>query len=101
MATVSTFLRAIRAGAVHFRHGDVSLANYEGLGPSFDLPTKVIIDVLRKEGMYNDNGDMVIEVRCGSLPRTLAPPDDACLQSVSLVMDVVVENEERMAGLEK
>lgn len=62
MATVSTFLRAIRAGAVHIKHSDVLLANYGRLGPSFDLCTKVIIDVLRDEGMYNENGEMVVEV---------------------------------------
>lgn len=62
MATVSTFLRAIRAGAVHVKHSDVLLANYGRVGPSFDLCTKVIIDVLREEGMYNDNGEMVANV---------------------------------------
>lgn len=62
MATVSTFLRAIRAGAVHVKHSDVLLANYGRLGPSFDLCTKVIIDVLREEGMYNEHGDTVVEV---------------------------------------
>lgn len=62
MATISTFLRAIRAGVVHVKHSDVLLANYGRLGPSFDLCTKVIIDVLREEGMYNDNGDVVVEV---------------------------------------
>jgi cohesin complex subunit SA-1/2 len=80
MATVSTsFLRAIRAGTVHFKHSDVLLANYGRLGPSFDLCTKVIIDVLRKEGMYSDNSDVGVEVRYDSLQRTLAPPDDARL----------------------
>jgi hypothetical protein len=39
-------LRASRAGAVYFKHSDILLAN---LGPSFDLCTKVIIDVLRTE----------------------------------------------------
>jgi cohesin complex subunit SA-1/2 len=101
MATVSTFLRAIHAGAVHFKHSDVLLANYGRLGPSFDLCTKVTIDVPRKEGMYNHDGDMVVEVKYDSLQRTLAPPDDARLQSVSLVMDVAVKDEERMAGLAK
>jgi hypothetical protein len=95
------FLRAIHAGAVHFKHSDVLLANYGRLGPSFDLCTKVTIDVPRKEGMYNHDGDMVVEVKYDSLQRTLAPPDDARLQSVSLVMDVAVKDEERMAGLAK
>lgn len=83
MATISTFLRAIRAGAVHVKHSDVLLANYGRLGPSFDLCTKVIIDVLREEGMYNDNGDLVVEVvkkallevrLCRPTPPTLSRP---------------------------
>ncbi|KAF8558607.1 hypothetical protein OG21DRAFT_1504012 [Imleria badia] len=90
MATVSTFLRAIRAGAVHVKHSDVLLANYGRLGPSFDLCTKVIIDVLREEGMYNEHGDMVVEVL-----------KKALLESFSLVMDAVVKDEERMVGLAK
>ena len=60
-------LHAIRAGAVDFKHNDVLLANHGRLGPSFDLCTKVIIDVLREEGMYNDDGEMVVEVRYDSL----------------------------------
>jgi cohesin complex subunit SA-1/2 len=62
MATVSTFLRAIRAGAVHIKHSDILLANYGRLGPSFDLCTKVIINMLREEGMYNDNGELVVDI---------------------------------------
>ncbi|KAG6380328.1 hypothetical protein JVT61DRAFT_8438 [Boletus reticuloceps] len=87
---VSTFLRAIRAGVVHVKHSDVLLANHGRLGPSFDLYTKVIIDVLREEGMYNDNGDLVVEV-----------VKKALLESFSLVMDSVVKDEERMVGLAK
>ncbi|KAF8452670.1 hypothetical protein L210DRAFT_3639153 [Boletus edulis BED1] len=90
MATVSTFLRAIRAGVVHVKHSDVLLANHGRLGPSFDLYAKVIIDVLREEGMYNDNGDLVVEV-----------VKKALLESFSLVMDSVVKDEERMVGLAK
>lgn len=62
MGMISTFLRAIRAGAVHVRHGAVLLAHYGRLGPAFDLCTKVIIDSLREEGMYRENGDIVVEV---------------------------------------
>ncbi|KIJ16482.1 hypothetical protein PAXINDRAFT_113645 [Paxillus involutus ATCC 200175] len=90
MATVSTFLRAIRAGAVHVKHSDVLLANHGRLGPAFDLCTKVIIDVLREEGMYNDNGEIVVEVI-----------KKALLESFSLVMDSVVKDEERTVNLAK
>ncbi|KAK0199245.1 hypothetical protein DFS33DRAFT_1376528 [Desarmillaria ectypa] len=34
---MSTFLRAIRADAIHVRHGAILLAHYGRLGPSFDL----------------------------------------------------------------
>jgi cohesin complex subunit SA-1/2 len=56
---ISTFLRAIRAGAIHPRHGAVLLAHYGRLSPTFDSCCKVVVDVLREEGMYNDNGEMV------------------------------------------
>lgn len=62
MATISTFLRAIRAGAVHIKHSAILLAHYGRLGPAFDLCTKVVIDVLREEGMYNENGQTVVDV---------------------------------------
>ncbi|KAF9224974.1 hypothetical protein BS17DRAFT_779369 [Gyrodon lividus] len=90
MAMISTFLRAIRAGAVHVKHSDVLLANHGRLGPAFDLCTKVIIDVLREEGMCNDNGDTVVEVI-----------KKALLESFSLVMDSIVKDEERTVGLAK
>ncbi|KAF9232626.1 hypothetical protein BU15DRAFT_90603 [Melanogaster broomeanus] len=83
MATVSTFLRAIRAGAVHVKHSDVLLAHHGRLGPAFDLCTKVIIDVLREEGMHNDNGER------------------ALLESFSLAMDSVGKDEERTVNLAK
>ena len=62
MGVMATFLRAIRAGAIHFRHSATLLAHYGRLGPSFDLCAKVIVDILREEGMYKDNGEMVVVV---------------------------------------
>lgn len=62
MAVVTTFLRAIRAGAIHFRHCATLLAHYGRLGPSFDLCSKLIVDILREEGMYKGNGDIVVGV---------------------------------------
>jgi cohesin complex subunit SA-1/2 len=107
MATVSTFLRAIRAGAVHVKHSDVLLANHGRLGPAFDLCTKVIIDVLREEGMYNDNGEIVVEVIkkallevCGRLHGDTTS-SNGLPQSFSLVMDSVVKDEERTVNLAK
>ena len=59
---VSTYIRAIRAGAIHPRHGAVLLAHYGRLGSAFDACTKVIVDVLREEGMMYGNGDIVVTV---------------------------------------
>ena len=53
---MATFLRALRAGIVHTRHGAILLAHYGRLGPAFDLTAKLMVDVLREEGMYKDNG---------------------------------------------
>lgn len=64
---VSTFLRAIRAGALHIRHSAVLLAYYGQLGPSFDICSKVIVDVLREEGMINNRGEAVVDVLTNAL----------------------------------
>jgi cohesin complex subunit SA-1/2 len=56
---ISTFLRAIRAGAIQIQHGAVLLAHYGRLGPTFDACSKVIVDVLREEGMMNNRGEVV------------------------------------------
>jgi cohesin complex subunit SA-1/2 len=59
---ISTFLRAIRAGAIHPSHGAVLLAHYGRLGVTFDVCCKVVVDVLREEGMYRNNGEVVVTV---------------------------------------
>lgn len=56
---MSTFLRAIRAGAIHVRHGAILLAHHGRLGASFDMCAKVVIEVLREEGVMNDQADLV------------------------------------------
>lgn len=62
MGVISTFLRAIRAGAINVRHGAVLLAHYGRLGWTFDECSKVMVDVLREEGMYNQNPDTLVAV---------------------------------------
>ena len=59
---MSTFLRAIRAGAIHIRHGSVLLAHYGRLGLAFDACSKVLVDVLREEGMMNEHGDIIVGI---------------------------------------
>ena len=79
---MSTFLRAIRAGAIHVRHGAILLAHYGRLGPAFDVCSKVVVEVLREEGMIHNKGDVVVMVltqaiqevrRAFSVPAVLLP----------------------------
>lgn len=67
MGVMSTFLRAIRAGAIHVRHGAILLAHYGRFGSTFDECSKIMIDVLREEGMYNGNPDVVVSVATQAL----------------------------------
>ncbi|EGO01292.1 hypothetical protein SERLA73DRAFT_87834, partial [Serpula lacrymans var. lacrymans S7.3] len=90
METISTFLRAIRAGAVHVKHSSVLLAHHGRLGPIFDLCCKIIVDVLREEGMYQENGDIVVAVITQALR-----------ESFTLVLDGVVQGEEHSVSLAK
>lgn len=62
MGVVSTFLRAIRAGAIHPRHSAVLLVHHGRLGVAFDHCSKIVVDILREEGMYKGHGDLVVEV---------------------------------------
>jgi cohesin complex subunit SA-1/2 len=62
MGVMSAFLRAIRAGAIDVRHSAILLAHYGRLGSSFDLCSKVIVDILREEGMLNKNGELVVSI---------------------------------------
>ena len=62
IGVISTFLRAIKAGAIHVRHGAVLLAHYGRLGSTFDECSKIMVDVLREEGMGNGNPDVVVSV---------------------------------------
>ena len=55
-------MRALRAEVIDVRHSSVLLAHYGRLGSSFDLSAKIIVDILREEGMYNDNGIFVVSV---------------------------------------
>ena len=61
-STIATFLRALRAGVIHARHGTILLTHFGRLGPSFDSSAKLMIEVLREEGMYKDNGSLVSQV---------------------------------------
>ena len=64
---MSTFLRAIRAGAVHVRHGAVLLAHFGRFGSIFDECSKIMVEVLREEGMFNRHPDAVVSVATQSI----------------------------------
>ena len=59
---LTSFLRALKAGVIHVRHGAHLLAHYGRLGTAVDLSTKMMIDILREEGLAKDNGKLVVEV---------------------------------------
>ncbi|KAF8270027.1 hypothetical protein EI94DRAFT_1723662 [Lactarius quietus] len=67
MGVISTFLRAIRAGAIHPTHSAVLLTHHGRLGIAFDHCSKIVVDVLREEGMYKDHGDVVVDVVTSAL----------------------------------
>jgi cohesin complex subunit SA-1/2 len=67
MGVVSTFLRAIRAGAIHPSHSSVLLARHGRIGVAFDHCSKIVVDVLREEGMYKGHGDVVVNVITSAL----------------------------------
>ena len=72
ISVVTTFLRAIRAGVIHFRHAATLLAHFNRLGPTFDACSKVVVDILREEGMYKDNGEVVVAIICQALQEVCA-----------------------------
>jgi cohesin complex subunit SA-1/2 len=67
MGIISTFLRAIRAGAIHPSHCAVLLTHHGRLGVAFDHCSKIVVDVLREEGMYKNHGRLVVDVVSSAL----------------------------------
>ena len=70
---MATFLRAIKAGVIHFRHAVTLLTHYGRLGPVFDQCVKIIVEILREEGMYKSNGEIVVEVVLQALREVFLP----------------------------
>ncbi|KZT43430.1 hypothetical protein SISSUDRAFT_1040461 [Sistotremastrum suecicum HHB10207 ss-3] len=58
----STFLRAVRGHTFNVRHCGILLAHYGRLDPIFDSCMKLIVDVLKEEGMFKGNGEVVVSV---------------------------------------
>ncbi|RXW15379.1 hypothetical protein EST38_g10469 [Candolleomyces aberdarensis] len=64
---ITTFLRAIRVGTIAVQHGAVLLSHYGRLGASFDACAKVIVDMIKEEGLSKNNGELVVNVATKSL----------------------------------
>jgi hypothetical protein len=59
---ITAFMHGIYTGAINIRHSSALLAHYGRLDITYDHCVKALIDVLRDEGMYKDNGTQVAEV---------------------------------------
>ena len=57
-----TFLRAIHAGAVHYKHSIPFLANYARLIEPFDICSKTIAEILRNEAILAEHSEEVCQV---------------------------------------
>ncbi|KAF7341967.1 SCD domain-containing protein [Mycena venus] len=87
---IVTFYRAIHVGVLHVRHTAILLSHYGRLGATFDLFTKSIVEILRKEGMDTDNGDVVVVVI-----------NQALREAFTLVLDGIVSDETNVVQLAK
>ncbi|KAG8914902.1 hypothetical protein FRC00_009816 [Tulasnella sp. 408] len=61
-STIASFLSAMRAGIIQISHASKVLAYYGRLGMTYDQCMKVVIELLREEGMYKSRGFIVAEV---------------------------------------
>ena len=85
-AVVTAFLRALRAGVINIRHATVLLAYYARLGPSFDLSTRFMVEILKEEGMYKSNGALVADVIVGALKEVSSNSLHASIRAYGLMM---------------
>ncbi|KAF7329868.1 SCD domain-containing protein [Mycena kentingensis (nom. inval.)] len=62
------FMRALRSGSIGPRHAAVLLSQHGRFGSMYDNFAKVIVDLLRQEGLYGEGGgDLVVTVVTQSL----------------------------------
>ncbi|KAG8707915.1 hypothetical protein FRC09_001541 [Ceratobasidium sp. 395] len=87
---ISAFLRAIRTGAIHIEHSAVLLGHYGRVSSVYDQCTKVIIEVLREEGMYGGNAEVVGRVLVAALQ-----------ESFSLYIDNITKSDANTIALSK
>ncbi|QRV98964.1 cohesin protein [Ceratobasidium sp. AG-Ba] len=87
---VSAFLRAIRTGAINIEHSAALLGHYGRVSSVYDQCTKVIIEVLREEGMYGGNAELVGRVLVNALQ-----------ESFSLYIDNITKSDANTIALAK
>ncbi|KAG9084641.1 hypothetical protein FRC07_013583, partial [Ceratobasidium sp. 392] len=87
---ISAFLRAIRTGAINIEHSAVLLGHYGRVSSVYDQCTKVIIEVLREEGMYGGNAEIVGRVLVNALQ-----------ESFSLYIDNITKSDANTIALSK
>jgi len=75
-----TFLRAIHAGAMHYKHSIPFLANYARLIEPFDICSKTIAEILRNEAILAEHSEEVCQVIIVALQDVslLTPPSSLC-----------------------
>lgn len=62
-----TFLRAIHAGTVHYKHSIPFLANYARLIEPFDICSKTIAEIFRNEAILAEHSEEVCHVIIAAL----------------------------------
>lgn len=62
ISVVNCFLRAIATGAISPRHSATLLTYHGLLGNQFDHCLSTLVSVLREEGMFKNNGELVATV---------------------------------------
>lgn len=104
---VLTFLRAINADAIHYRHGSILLSHYNRLVPPFDICAKSLVDILRNEGISSGNGQAVSEVIIQALKEVrgqsllIITRLTIKLQAYTLVLDGVEHSTDAAVALAK
>ena len=105
---ISTFLRAIRVGAIHIHHGAVVLAHYGRLEVSFDTCSKAIVDVLREESVMNDSPEVIVTTVTQALQEVCyifytfhVIGSQSSIQSYTLVLDGLVRDDSNSVLLAK
>lgn len=76
---LSTFIRAIKIGAIHIKHVAIFLAHYGRLGNAVDAFSKDVVDQLKQEGMVKGNAEAVIEIVTRSLQEVRLHSCPLCL----------------------